>query len=91
MIGASEAVANAWRHGRPPVTVRIWATSGRMVVRVHGTGPGPADPLAGLIPARFRPDIAGAGLWIIHMLGLDATLIRSPDGFTVRLVARHAP
>jgi len=45
---------------------------------------------AGLTPVRSQPDVAGAGLWLIHVLGLDAALIRSPDGFTVRLVARHA-
>jgi hypothetical protein len=28
LIGVSEAVSNAQRHGRPPATVRIWATPG---------------------------------------------------------------
>src|SRR5262249_33981183 len=51
IIGPSEAVTTALRHGQPPVTARIWATSARIVVRVHDTGPGPAEPLAGLIPA----------------------------------------
>lgn len=91
MIGASEAVSNARMHGRPPVTVRIWATAGRVVVRVHDTGPGPADPLAGLVPASARPDLEGAGLWLIHMLDhLEAAMVRSWDGFTVRLAARRA-
>jgi Histidine kinase-like ATPase domain/MEDS: MEthanogen/methylotroph, DcmR Sensory domain len=43
LIGVTEAVTNAQRHGRPPVTVRIWAAAGRVVVTVHDTGPGPAD------------------------------------------------
>ncbi|HEY7260814.1 MAG TPA: sensor histidine kinase [Trebonia sp.] len=91
VIAASEAVSNARRHGRPPVTVRIWAASGRAVVRVHDTGPGPGDPLAGLIPAPTRPDLEGAGLWLIHMLDhLDAAMVRSEDGFTVRLAAGRA-
>jgi len=87
VIGVSEAVSNAWRHGRPPVMVRIWTASGRMLVRVHDTGPGPGSPLAGLAPAWAGPGLHGAGLWLIRMLGLDATLIRSRDGFTVRLAA----
>ena len=87
VIGVSEAVSNAWRHGRPPVTARIWAAPGRILVRVHDTGPGPADPLAGLVPAWASPGRQGAGLWLIHVLGLDAALIRSRDGFTVRLAA----
>jgi anti-sigma regulatory factor (Ser/Thr protein kinase) len=90
VIGASEAVSNAWRHGRPPVTARIWAAAGRVLVRVHDTGPGPGDPLAGLFPAPARPGLQEAGLWLIHVLGLDAALIRSSDGFTVRLAAGHA-
>jgi anti-sigma regulatory factor (Ser/Thr protein kinase) len=89
-LGASEAVSNARRHGRPPVTVRIWAASGRVLIRVHDTGAGPADPLAGLFPAPARPDRRGAGLWLIHVLDLDAAMIRSADGFTVRLAARRA-
>ncbi len=87
VIGVSEAVSNARRHGRPPVTVRIWALSGRMLVRVHDTGRGPGDPLAGLSPAWAGPGLRGAGLWLIHTLGLDAALIRSRDGFAVRLAA----
>jgi anti-sigma regulatory factor (Ser/Thr protein kinase) len=91
MIGASEAASNARRHGRPPVTVRIWAASGRVVVRVHDTGSGPGDPLAGLVRAQTRLGLGGAGLWIIHMLDhLDAAMVRSADGFTVRLVAGRA-
>jgi hypothetical protein len=48
LIGVTEAVTNAQRHGRQPATVRIWAALDRIVVTVHDTGHGPADPLAGL-------------------------------------------
>ena len=89
-IGASEAVSNAWRHGRPPVTVRIWAAAGRIVLHVHDTGPGPADPLAGLTPSWARPEFEHSGLWLIRTLDLDTALIRSGDGFTVRLAAGRA-
>ncbi|HWG63343.1 MAG TPA: sensor histidine kinase [Streptosporangiaceae bacterium] len=84
-LGVSEAVSNARGHGRPPVTLRIWAAPGRIVVHVHDTGPGPASPLAGMIPAAAAPSLPGAGLWLIHMLGLHPALIRSGDGFTLRL------
>jgi anti-sigma regulatory factor (Ser/Thr protein kinase) len=90
MIGVGEAVSNARQHGRPLVTARIWAGSGRILVHVHDTGPGPADPLAGLIPVWGRPGSREGGLWVIHMLELDVALIRSRDGFTVRLAAGHA-
>jgi anti-sigma regulatory factor (Ser/Thr protein kinase) len=84
---ASEAAGNAIYHGEPPVTVRIWATSRRIVVSVHDCGPGPADPLAGLVPATQDPLLPGWGLWLIHQFDIDTALIRSGDGFTVRLRA----
>ena len=89
MIGVGEAVSNARQHGCPPVTARISAGPGRILVDVHDTGPGPADPLAGLVPLWARSGQQGGGLWLIHMLDLDAALIRSRDGFTVRLAAGH--
>jgi anti-sigma regulatory factor (Ser/Thr protein kinase) len=88
--GASVAVSNARRYGCPPVTVRIWAASGRILVHVHDTSPGPDDPLAGLVPAWTRPELEGAELWLIHMLDLDTAMIRSRDGFTIRLAAGQA-
>jgi len=87
VLGTSEAVGNAWRHGRPPVTVRIWTTVDRIMVHVHDTGPGPADPLAGLIPPAGGALSPGLGLWLAHQLDIDITLIHSNGGFTVRLRA----
>jgi anti-sigma regulatory factor (Ser/Thr protein kinase) len=87
IIGTSEAVGNALRHGGPPVTVRIWAAPDRVVVSVHDTGPGPSDPLAGLVPVSPSASTAGVGLWVMHQLDIDAALIHADDGFTVRLRA----
>jgi anti-sigma regulatory factor (Ser/Thr protein kinase) len=91
LIGVTEAVTNAQRHGRPPVTVRIWAAGDRVVVTVHDTGYGPADPLAGLVPVpSSTPDRhLGLGLWVMHQLDIDVTLRHAGDGFTVRV--RHLP
>ncbi|GGQ70004.1 sensor histidine kinase [Couchioplanes azureus] len=87
ILGVSEAVSNARKHGKPPVTVRIWALPDRIVVSVHDRGCGPADPLAGLVPAVADPLLPGWGLWLMHQLDIDTTLIRSGEGFTVRLRA----
>jgi hypothetical protein len=54
-----------------PVTVRIWAVPGRIMACVHDTGPGPADPLAGLTLPSARPGPPAAGLWLLHQLGID--------------------
>jgi anti-sigma regulatory factor (Ser/Thr protein kinase) len=91
LIGTTEAITNAQRHGRSPVTVRIWAAPDHFVVTVHDTGPGPADRLVGLVPV---PDSTsdrrlGMGLWVMHQLDLDVALRHATDGFTVRL--RYLP
>jgi anti-sigma regulatory factor (Ser/Thr protein kinase) len=93
LIGVSEAVSNAQRHGRPPATVRIWATPGRIVVTVHDKGRGPADRLAGLLPAPGNTSDRrlGLGLWAMHQLDIDVTLRHAGDGFTVRLRSATRP
>jgi anti-sigma regulatory factor (Ser/Thr protein kinase) len=85
LLGVSEAVTNALIHGRPPATVRIWAALDRIVISVHDHGRGPADPLAGLVPAATSPATPGLGLWLIHQLDIDVALEHADDGFTVRL------
>jgi anti-sigma regulatory factor (Ser/Thr protein kinase) len=91
LVGTSEAVSNALLHGRPPVTIRTWATADRIVIHVHDTGPGPADPLAGLIPPANGAADPGLGLWLTHQLDIDVALIYGDHGFTVRLRAGTFP
>lgn len=83
-VTVSEIVSNAWRHGRPPVRVRAWASADRVVVTVTDQGRGPQDPLVGLVPAREH-EPGGWGLWIAHQLCSDIDLVPSDDDFTVRL------
>lgn len=85
LIGVTVAVSNALVHGRAPVTVRFWAVPDRIVTTVHDQGRGPADPLAGLVPAASSTGQPGLGLWLIHQLDIDVALKQADDGFTVRL------
>jgi anti-sigma regulatory factor (Ser/Thr protein kinase) len=87
LIGVAEAVSNAQRHGRPPVTVRIWAVPDRIVITVHDSGRGPSDPLAGLVPtpSRTPEHDLGLGLWVMHQLDIEVALRHADDGFAVRL------
>jgi hypothetical protein len=62
---------------------RIWAGPDR--IHVHDHGPGPANPLAGLIPPVGSLAGTELGLWLTHQLGIDVALIYGDDGFTVRL------
>lgn len=84
LVSVSEAVTNAWVHGRPPVRLRAWTGPGRLVVAVADAGPGPADPIAGLVPG---PSPGGMGLWLAHQLCTHVSLERDPHGCTVRLAA----
>jgi anti-sigma regulatory factor (Ser/Thr protein kinase) len=92
LLAVSETVLNAHLHGRRPITVKGWTGTDRIVVRVHDTGPGPADPLTGLIPAPGGTAGPGLGLWLIHQLtNIDIALLTGTDGFTVRLRGGSPP
>ena len=82
----SEAVANAYRYGRGPVHLRVWAGAGRVVAAVTDGGPGPRDPFAGLLPPA---DVTGGGLglWLAHLFSDHVVLDRGSGAFTIRLTA----
>ena len=72
--------------------MRAWTGIDRIVVRVHDNGPGPADPLTGLVPAPGGSARLGFGLWLIHQFtNIDIALLATVDGFTVRLRAGRLP
>jgi anti-sigma regulatory factor (Ser/Thr protein kinase) len=91
LFAASEAVLNAHLFGRRPITVRGWTGTERIVVHVHDNGPGPADPLSGLIPATGGSAGPGLGLWVIHQLAHVDVALLAADGFTVRLRGGRLP
>ena len=84
VLATSEAVANAFLHGLPPVTVRVWVAEARIVVTVHDRGNGPTDPLAGLLASDGEAE-GGRGLWLAHHLDLEVVMVADDVGFTVRL------
>jgi anti-sigma regulatory factor (Ser/Thr protein kinase) len=86
-LAVSEALTNAIRHGRPPITMQLWTAPERLVVAITDRGTGPEDPYAGLIP---RPagngGVGGYGLWLTHQL-TTVTHSRGDGDFTIRLIA----
>jgi anti-sigma regulatory factor (Ser/Thr protein kinase) len=86
VVAVSEAVANAQRHGRGPVRLRLWNGAERIVATVTDAGAGPKDPFAGLLPASDGAN-GGLGLWIAHQSCNHIALDRHADGFTIRLTA----
>ncbi len=85
-LAVSEIAANAFRHGTPPVSARIWAEPGRIVCTISDQGTAPVDPVAGFQPAHGE-DLSrgGMGLWLARKLWDHVDLLHGPDGFTVRL------
>jgi anti-sigma regulatory factor (Ser/Thr protein kinase) len=95
IFATHEAVTNALRHGQPPIVLRLWAQPGRVTVTVTDAGPGPSDPLVGLLrsgpttgSASGLPADPGLGLWLVHQL-VDVTRRNDPDGYTIGLTATH--
>jgi anti-sigma regulatory factor (Ser/Thr protein kinase) len=88
-LSVSRLVTNAIEYGRPPVRVRAWAARERIVVTVSDAGPGPVDPMVGLLPRDplGDPDYANA-LHVIHLAVSDVAMYSDVEGFTIRLVQR---
>ncbi len=84
VYAASEIITNGLTHGVGPVRFRLWAGTSRVVLATTDQGPGPADPLTGLVPTAVT-QTAGLGLWILHRTCDYVSMGRSEDGFTVRV------
>ena len=85
-LALSEVAANAFRHGRRPVSARIWAGPARIVCAISDGGHSFDDPLAGFVPAHgYDLSRGGMGLWLARKLWDHVDLFARPDGFTVRL------
>ncbi|MGY1653203.1 anti-sigma factor RsbA family regulatory protein [Geodermatophilus sp. SYSU D01119] len=93
-LAASEVAANAFRHGRRPVSARVWADERTVVCTVTDSGRGHDDPFAGFVPAH-GDDLAagGMGLWLARKLWDSVDLLPGPaGGLTVRLATTlHVP
>ncbi len=86
LLAVSEVAANAFRHGRPPVSARLWGDGRRLVCTISDSGRGYDDPLAGYRPAH-GDDLAhgGMGLWLARKLWDSVDLLPGGPGLTVRL------
>ncbi len=87
VIALHEVTINGLRHGRPPVTLRLWVTPGRVQCAVTDRGPGFDDPFAGYLRGGGDELPEGRfGLWLARQLCHEVMLDRTPEGFTTRLV-----
>ena len=88
-LAVSEIAANAFRHGVPPVSARLWADGERLVCVVADRGTSFDDPLAGFVPAHgLDLGRGGMGLWLARKLWDHVDLLSGPGGLSVRLSTR---
>ncbi len=85
-LACSEIASNAFRHGRLPVSARLWAAPDRLVCTITDCGTSPVDPLVGFEPAHGQ-DLSkgGMGVWLARKLCDHVDLLQTPQGLTVRL------
>jgi anti-sigma regulatory factor (Ser/Thr protein kinase) len=85
-LAIDEMSSNAVRHGGPPVQLRLWASTDRVVCVIRDGGPGMDDPFAGYGPAHGA-DLSrgGMGLWLARQLCDNVDVIDGSAGLTVRL------
>lgn len=88
-LAVSEVAANAFRHGTPPVSARMWVGPDQLICEIGDRGSAFADPLAGFQPAH-GPDLGrgGMGLWLARKLFDHVDLVPGPGGLVVRLATR---
>ena len=85
-LGISEVAANAFRHGKRPVSGRLWSDGHEVICTITDSGTTFDNPLAGFIPAHgFDLGRGGMGLWLARKLFDHVDLFPGPSGFTVRL------
>ena len=91
LLAVDEMVSNAVRHGRPPVSLRLWTATDRIVCAIGDGGPGWDDPFAGYGPAHGE-DLSrgGMGLWLARQLCDHVDISGGPGGtgVQVRLAVR---
>ena len=89
LLAMDEMTSNAVRHGQPPVDLRLWITSDRVVCTITDRGPGWGDPFAGYGPAH-GDDLSrgGMGLWLARQLCDHVDIFAGTEDMTVRLTTR---
>lgn len=88
-LAMAEIAANAFRHGTPPISARVWTDDDRIICTISDRGTTWGDPFSGYLPAHgFDLSRGGMGLWLARKLWDHVDLLQTADGLTVRLSSR---
>ncbi|MFC5179803.1 sensor histidine kinase [Actinomadura harenae] len=85
LVAVTEVVTNALRHGRPPITLRLWLEPGELVCEVTDHGHWTERTGFGLIPPKPVGGAGRFGLWAVRLLCSTVQIRTGRDGTTVRL------
>jgi anti-sigma regulatory factor (Ser/Thr protein kinase) len=86
LLAVDEMTTNALRHGRPPVSLSLWASEDRLVCTITDRGAGFEDPFIGYGPAHGTDlSLGGMGLWLARQLCDHVDITPDGDGVQVRL------
>jgi anti-sigma regulatory factor (Ser/Thr protein kinase) len=86
LLAVDEMTTNALRHGRPPVSLRLWANEERLVCTITDRGAGFEDPFIGYGPAHGEDlSLGGMGLWLARQLCDHVDITPDGTGVQVRL------
>ena len=91
LVAVTEVVTNAFRHGKPPVAVRLWADASpgaaALVCEVTDEGRWEPEGGFGLVPPRPDGGTPGGrfGLWAVRLLCSLVQIRTGEDGTAVRL------
>ena len=86
-LAVTEVLTNALLHGEPPALLHVYEEGPTWVCHVHDGGPGPIDPLLGLLPPG-EPSDHGYGLWLARQLCSAVDVGNDRSGTHVRLHTR---
>jgi anti-sigma regulatory factor (Ser/Thr protein kinase) len=88
-LAMAEIAANAFRHGVPPISARVWIDDDRIICTISDRGTTWGDPFSGYLPAHgFDLSNGGMGLWLARKLWDHVDVLPNVDGLTVRLSSR---
>lgn len=82
VLATNELLENAYLHGRPPVSLRLWVGVKDVVCSVTDQGAGFRDPFAGYWRG-LDTELAHHGLWLARQL-CDEVAFHRHQGFTGR-------
>lgn len=86
-LAVTEVLTNVLLHGEPPALLHVYDEGPSWVCHVHDAGPGPLDPLVGLLPPA-EPSDHGYGLWLARQLCAAVDVGNVESGTHVRLHTR---